>query len=271
MAIYTVHEPPPKRTETGRIRTRFVFVRDGFSFWAFLLAPLWMLRHRLWLVLVGYIVVAVALQIGAGADRCVGVGDGRRRLLLALLVGFEAATLRRWTLARRGWRNVGVVVGDDLELPSGASSTPGSTSPGRRRGCRPPPVARSRCRRRGSLQSLPTSSACFPEPGARAVTVAIVDYGSGNLHSAAKAFERAAREAGARRSRSSSPVIPMRCAAPTAWCCRASAPSRTAGAASMPSPAWSRRSTTACASAAGRSSASASACSSWPSAAASTR
>jgi glutamine amidotransferase len=29
------------------------------------------------------------------------------------------------------------------------------------------------------------------------VTVAIVDYGSGNLHSAAKAFERAARESGA--------------------------------------------------------------------------
>src|SRR5262245_4736263 len=28
------------------------------------------------------------------------------------------------------------------------------------------------------------------------VTVAIVDYGSGNLHSAAKAFERAARESG---------------------------------------------------------------------------
>ena len=28
------------------------------------------------------------------------------------------------------------------------------------------------------------------------MTVAIVDYGSGNLHSAAKAFERAAREMG---------------------------------------------------------------------------
>ena len=27
-----------------------------------------------------------------------------------------------------------------------------------------------------------------------AVTVAIIDYGSGNLHSAAKAFERAARQ-----------------------------------------------------------------------------
>src|SRR5207237_6161191 len=32
--------------------------------------------------------------------------------------------------------------------------------------------------------------------GGAAVTVAIVDYGSGNLHSAAKAFERAARESG---------------------------------------------------------------------------
>jgi imidazole glycerol-phosphate synthase subunit HisH len=31
------------------------------------------------------------------------------------------------------------------------------------------------------------------------VTVAIVDYGSGNLHSAAKAFERAAREMGAKQ------------------------------------------------------------------------
>ena len=33
-------------------------------------------------------------------------------------------------------------------------------------------------------------------PGGCAVSVAIVDYGSGNLHSAHKAFERAAREAG---------------------------------------------------------------------------
>src|SRR4029077_17105652 len=32
--------------------------------------------------------------------------------------------------------------------------------------------------------------------GAAAMTIAIVDYGSGNLHSAAKAFERAARETG---------------------------------------------------------------------------
>jgi len=52
MSIYTVHEPPLKAGESTPDPDRFVFVRDGFSFWAFLLAPLWMLRHRLWLVFV---------------------------------------------------------------------------------------------------------------------------------------------------------------------------------------------------------------------------
>ena len=115
MSIYTVHEPPLKADEAAPDPMRFVFVRDGFSFWAFLLTGLWMLRHRLWLVLIGYIVVAAALQvagymIGASASVMFGVG-----FLLSLLVGFEAATLRRFTLARRGWKNVGIVVGDDVE------------------------------------------------------------------------------------------------------------------------------------------------------------
>ena len=115
MSIYTVHEPPLKADQSTPNPDRFVFVRDGFSFWAFLLAPLWMLRHRLWLVFVGYVIVAVALQVGL---RLIGASSGvivTVSLLLALLVGFEAATLRRFTLARRRWKNVGIVVGDDLE------------------------------------------------------------------------------------------------------------------------------------------------------------
>src|SRR6202035_644453 len=36
-------------------------------------------------------------------------------ILLGLLVGLEAGTLRRFTLSRRGWKNLGVVSGDDLE------------------------------------------------------------------------------------------------------------------------------------------------------------
>jgi hypothetical protein len=115
MAVYTVHEPPPKRSEPARDPDRFVFVRDGFSFWAFLLGPLWMLRHRMWLVLLGYAIVIAVMEGGLhliGAPRSVNFAVST---LLALLIGFEAATLRRFTLDRRKWTNVGVIVGDDLE------------------------------------------------------------------------------------------------------------------------------------------------------------
>jgi hypothetical protein len=115
MAVYTVHEPPLKAEQLDPDPERFVFVRDGFAFWAFVLTPLWMLRHRLWLVLVIYLIVLTALQIvlnTVGASTGVAITVSA---LLSLLIGFEAATLRRFTLARRRWINVGIVVGDDLE------------------------------------------------------------------------------------------------------------------------------------------------------------
>ena len=115
MSIYTVYELPLKAHESAPDPERFVFVRDGFSFWAFLLAPWWMLRHRLWLALVCYVILAVALSVALrliGTSAAVAIIAGA---LFSLLVGFEAATLRRFGLARRGWRNVGIVVGDDVE------------------------------------------------------------------------------------------------------------------------------------------------------------
>src|ERR1700677_4000305 len=36
-------------------------------------------------------------------------------VLLALLLGFEAASLQRWTLSRRNWRQLDIVVADDEE------------------------------------------------------------------------------------------------------------------------------------------------------------
>ncbi len=116
MSVYTVHEPPAKPDDEPAAPERFVFVRDGFSFWAFLLTPLWMLRHRMWAVLACYavavaIVQVVLIAVNASASVKLTVG-----LLMALLAGFEAATLRRWTLGRRKFSHVGVVVGDDVEM-----------------------------------------------------------------------------------------------------------------------------------------------------------
>ena len=202
MSIYTVHEPPLKADQSTPDPDRFVFVRDGFSFWAFLLAPLWMLRHRLWLVFVGYVIVAVALQVGL---RLIGASSGviiTVSLLLALLVGFEAATLRRFTLARRRWKNVGIVVGDDLESAERRFfdawvDKPWSDSSAAHASAAGGGIAYVVCNGNGA------PAAGFirgPRPvsatGGATVSVAIIDYGSGNLHSAAKAFERAAREEG---------------------------------------------------------------------------
>jgi hypothetical protein len=114
MAVYTVHEPP-QRGGAQPEPERFVLVRDGFSFWALLFGPLWMLRHRMVLVLLGYIAVVAVLSILLRLSGSAGVGSAVWTLL-ALLIGLEAATLRRFTLRRRGFRNIGVVVGDDLEL-----------------------------------------------------------------------------------------------------------------------------------------------------------
>ena len=87
MAIYTVHEPPSRIGAAAPDPERYVFVRDGFSFWALIFGPLWMLRHRMWLVLLLYIVVSLVLDAAirfAGASVFVVGGVG---LLLSLLIG----------------------------------------------------------------------------------------------------------------------------------------------------------------------------------------
>ncbi len=115
MSVYTVHQPPPKADEIASEPERFAFVRDGFNFWAFLLGPLWMLRHRMWLVLLGYVALIVALQVlffFVDAPRAVRFSVFA---LVALWIGIEAGTLRRFTLGRRKWSNIGVIVGDDRE------------------------------------------------------------------------------------------------------------------------------------------------------------
>ena len=123
-----------------------------------------MLRHRLWLVLTGYVVLVVAIGVGLHA---VGASTGARLLvafLLALLIGLEAATLRRWTLSRRGWTNLGLVIGDDEEAAErrffDAWVADGRTH---RFAFAPPPGSAAR-----SAGTPGDVIGLFPEPGTRA-------------------------------------------------------------------------------------------------------
>ena len=113
MAVYTVHQPPPRKGESDSDPVRFTFVRDGFYFWAFLLGPVWMLYHRLWLVLLMYLAGTTAIQAALWALGVSGLVKFTVGLLIALLVGFEAGSLRRWSLRR--WTNRGIVVAYNRE------------------------------------------------------------------------------------------------------------------------------------------------------------
>src|SRR5438128_2754611 len=115
MPVYTVHAPVDAGVEVQRAADRFVFVRDGFHFWAFLLGPLWLAWHRLWLALVGYIGIMAAVEVALSQLRTGAAIRFIAMFLIALLMGFEAASLRRWTLSRRKWRQLDIVVADDTE------------------------------------------------------------------------------------------------------------------------------------------------------------
>jgi hypothetical protein len=169
MSIYTVHEPPLRAADDLAEPDRFAFVRDGFHVWAFLLTPLWMLWHRLWLVLLCYVLFSAALDIvlavvGASAA-VVALVD----VLVMLLIGLEAGTLRRLTLRRRGWRDIGIVSGEDREdaerrfFDSWARSSP--PQPGTPAAPTPPAVAP----RPAQSVSLGATGVIglFPEPGAQ--------------------------------------------------------------------------------------------------------
>lgn len=114
MPTYTVHAPP-RLNDNSSGPEQFVFVRDGFHFWAFVLAPLWLLLHRLWLALFIYVVGYGALAFGLAVARVPSTAQLTGTLLIALLVGFEASSIWRWTLARRGWSTLGFVVAEDSE------------------------------------------------------------------------------------------------------------------------------------------------------------
>lgn len=166
MSVYTVHEPPLRAAEASADPHRLVFVRDGFYFWAFLLTPLWMARHRLWLVLVLYLVLLTGVDAGVAATGGSAGALLLAGLVLSLLVGLEAGTLRNFTLRRRHWRNVGLVEGSTVEeaelrffanwqrQPPPRRAAPHPASPAGPAGAPPPP------------SEAPDVIGLFPEPGA---------------------------------------------------------------------------------------------------------
>jgi Protein of unknown function (DUF2628) len=114
MPVYTVHAPVTTNADL-RATDRFRFVRDGFHVWAAILGVVWLAWHRLWLALIGWIVLMAVVDVAMVRLGVRGTAIFLVDVLLALLLGFEAASLKRWTLSRRNWRLLDIVVADDEE------------------------------------------------------------------------------------------------------------------------------------------------------------
>ena len=71
MPVYTVHAPVTNGADLTAT-DKFAFVRDGFHFWAAVAGVIWLAWHRLWLALIGWIVLILALDVGLAA---LGIGS----------------------------------------------------------------------------------------------------------------------------------------------------------------------------------------------------
>ena len=153
MLTFTVHEPPRPPPDRIDRAESLAFVKDGFSWIAAVFAPIWLLVHRLWWPLLGYIVLSGLFELA----RWGGIVDSDWISLafvgLHLLIGFEADTLRRWSLDRNGWRTLGSVSGRNAaecerRFYEGWLPTQPVIAPG------PPPLPRASTRRTPVIGSL---------------------------------------------------------------------------------------------------------------------
>ena len=116
MASYLILKPPgaTHRSEVSdRYRDGTRFIRDGFSWTAFVFPALWMLYHRLWL----YAVAAILLQgIALELMRQPGFSAAGAAILLAVhvLAALEGRHALSQRLIDRGWKMENLVSAEDL-------------------------------------------------------------------------------------------------------------------------------------------------------------
>lgn len=105
MRTYTVHELPGAPIDGDGI----IFVREGFSWGAFIFNWIWALWNRLWLAAVLYLAASIAI---AALIPLIGFDEVAATIIalgLQFFFAAEANDIRRWTIKTRGYREIGIV------------------------------------------------------------------------------------------------------------------------------------------------------------------
>jgi len=115
MSTFTLHLPRDARPGDTAALDEAELVKDAFSWGAFFFTFFWFFVHRLWLA--GLAVLAILFAFGAVLNLLDvhPLAAALAQALLQALIGLEANSLRRWTLARRGRPMVDVVTAADRD------------------------------------------------------------------------------------------------------------------------------------------------------------
>jgi hypothetical protein len=115
MTTFTLHVPRDAKPGDPAALERSEIVKDGFSWGAFAFTFLWFFFHRAWIAGLLVLAAIVALNGVMSLLDVQPVAAFVAAVLLSCLIGLEAHSLRRWTLARSGFPMVDVVSASDRD------------------------------------------------------------------------------------------------------------------------------------------------------------
>lgn len=113
MVTYTAHERDSELTDISARADAVVFVKEGFAWLAMLFPIFWLLFHQMWIVFAVFVAIFACVE---GGVMSLGLSEEVAMITslgLSGILALLANDLRRWSLARRGYRLVELVSGRD--------------------------------------------------------------------------------------------------------------------------------------------------------------
>jgi hypothetical protein len=115
MTTFTLHLPRDARPGDATALDESELVKDAFSWGAFFFTFFWFFFHRLWLAGLGVLLLVFTFGGIMALLDVHPLAGSIAQLLLQSLIGLEANSLKRWTLARHGRPAVDAVTAADRD------------------------------------------------------------------------------------------------------------------------------------------------------------